>query len=73
VATRVGGLAEIVEHERSGLTVPVDDPAALAAALERIAGDTALRARLGSAASESAHRRFDWRAWSSRYLEVLAD
>ena len=73
VATRVGGLAEIVEHERSGLTVPVDDPAALAAALERIGGDAALRARLGSAAAEGAPRRFDWRAWSSRYLEVLAD
>ena len=73
VATKVGGLAEIVEHEHSGLTVPVDDPSALAAALERIAGDTALRERLGSAASESAHRRFDWRAWSSTYLEVLAD
>ena len=72
VATKVGGLAEIVEHERSGLTVPVDDPAALAAALERIAGDAALRARLGRAAAESAPRRYDWRAWSSRYLDVLA-
>lgn len=49
LATRVGGLAEVVEHERSGLLVPAEDPTALAAALERLLSDKALRARLASA------------------------
>jgi glycosyltransferase involved in cell wall biosynthesis len=72
VATAVGGLAEIVEHERTGLVVPVDDPTALAAALERNAGDDALRARLGTEASAQAHQRFDRDAWASDYLAAFS-
>ncbi len=49
VATRVGGLAESVVHERTGLLVPPDDVAALARALARLARDPALRTRLGAA------------------------
>jgi glycosyltransferase involved in cell wall biosynthesis len=71
VATNVGGLAEIVEHERTGLAVPADDPDALAAALTRIAGDAPLRERLGNAARETARARFDRREWAERYLAVL--
>ena len=36
-------------HEETGLLVPPADPAALAMALARLAGDRALRARLGDA------------------------
>lgn len=35
ITTNVGGLAEVVDHERTGLVVPPEDPAALAAAIER--------------------------------------
>jgi len=49
VASRVGGLAEAVVHGETGLLVPAADPAALATALARLAGDAALRARLGAA------------------------
>jgi D-inositol-3-phosphate glycosyltransferase len=35
ICTDVGGLSEIVVHERSGLVVPPEDPAALAAAIVR--------------------------------------
>ena len=44
-ASRVGGLAEVVVHEETGLLVPPGDPGALATALARLAGDRALRAR----------------------------
>jgi glycosyltransferase involved in cell wall biosynthesis len=71
VVTSVGGLAEIVEHDRTGLVVPADDPDALGAALTRIAGDAELRARLGSAARVAARARYDRREWAQRYLEVL--
>jgi glycosyltransferase involved in cell wall biosynthesis len=50
VATAVGGLTDLVEHEVTGLVVPPRDPAALRAAIERLLGDRALRARLGAAA-----------------------
>ena len=49
VASRVGGLAEAVVHEETGLLVPPGDPTALAAALARLARDPDLRARLGVA------------------------
>lgn len=49
VATRVGGIPEIVEHEVSGLLVPPDDPEALAAALRRLLTERDTRARMGRA------------------------
>lgn len=49
VASRVGGLAEAVVDGGTGLLVPSEDVSALAAALERVATDTALRERLGAA------------------------
>ena len=36
------------------------DPAGIAAAVERILGDRALRERMGRAAEERAQRHFDW-------------
>lgn len=49
VASRVGGLAEAVVDEATGLLVPPGDPGPLAAALERLAREPALRTRLGEA------------------------
>lgn len=49
VATRVGGLPEVVEDGRTGLLVPPGDPAALAAALTRLLADPELARRLGEA------------------------
>lgn len=46
VATAVGGMAEIVEHARTGLLVPAGDVRALAAAIERLLADRALAARV---------------------------
>jgi glycosyltransferase involved in cell wall biosynthesis len=47
VASRVGGLAEAVRAEETGLLVPPAAPEALAAALARLARDPGLRGRLG--------------------------
>jgi glycosyltransferase involved in cell wall biosynthesis len=54
LVSAVGGNPELVEHERNGLLFPSDDAAALAVALERVAGDDALRARLDAAAHDDA-------------------
>ncbi|MEZ0227582.1 MAG: glycosyltransferase [Planctomycetota bacterium] len=50
VATDVGGTAEVVKDGETGLLVPAEDPAALAAAIVRLGRDAALRERLGAAA-----------------------
>lgn len=52
VAAAVGGVGDVVTHGRDALLVPPDDPAALAAALEALLNDTALRARLAGAAMQ---------------------
>lgn len=52
VATRVGGVPELLDDGSHGLLVPADDPAALAAAVMRVIGDAALAAELGSRARE---------------------
>jgi glycosyltransferase involved in cell wall biosynthesis len=49
VTTDAPGCREVVRHGKTGLLVPVRDPSALAAAVERLLGDTALRARYGAA------------------------
>lgn len=53
IATRVGGVAEVVVDGENGLLVPSGDPAALAAAVRRYFEDAALRARLRAAAAPS--------------------
>jgi glycogen synthase len=46
VASRVGGVPEIVRDGETGILVPPGDPRALAAALNRVLGDEALAQRL---------------------------
>jgi glycosyltransferase involved in cell wall biosynthesis len=69
VASRVGGIPEVVRDGESALLVPPGDPAALAAALRRVLVDPALAARLGAAGRERA-RDFAWPALADRVLEV---
>jgi glycosyltransferase involved in cell wall biosynthesis len=56
VATSVGGPAEIIAHGRDGLLAPPRDPAAWAAAINRLLDDPAERRRMGERARESAAR-----------------
>ncbi|MGA3058018.1 MAG: glycosyltransferase family 4 protein [Candidatus Limnocylindrales bacterium] len=60
VATRVGGIPEIVVDGETGLLVPPEDPAALAKALERLIADPGLRSRLGRAGRRRIEELFRW-------------
>jgi len=53
IATRVGGVPEVVVDGENGLLVPPGDAAALAAAIARFFGDDDLRTRLAAAAARS--------------------
>ncbi len=70
VASRLGQMTETVADGETGLLVTPADPAALAAALDRLAADAALRARLGAAARAEAERR-SWRGHVERILAKL--
>jgi glycosyltransferase involved in cell wall biosynthesis len=56
VATRVGGVPEVVVDGENGLLVEPRDPTAFAEALRRIVADNELRARLAAAAAPSVRR-----------------
>jgi len=58
VVTTVGGLADLISHEQTGLWVPPGDARALAAAMDRLAADPELAGRLGRAARAQADERF---------------
>jgi glycosyltransferase involved in cell wall biosynthesis len=60
VATDVGGNAEAVDSGHTGLLVPPDDAPALAAALESLISDVALRQTLAKQARSYASTNFNW-------------
>jgi glycosyltransferase involved in cell wall biosynthesis len=75
VATRVGGVPEVVEEQRSGVLVDPDDVVALTGAIAELLRDGAERDRLGRAARERVLSAFAARkvaaAMVERYGEVL--
>lgn len=52
IATDVPGCREIARHDRNALLVPVDDPKALADAIETLMHDAGLRQRFGRASRQ---------------------
>lgn len=73
VASRVGGLAELVVDGVCGVLVPPDDPAALAAALERLRDDPDLRARLARAGPARVAEGFLAEQMVAAYLELYRE
>jgi glycosyltransferase involved in cell wall biosynthesis len=71
VSTRTVGADEAIEDGVSGVLVPVDDPGALADAIARLAGDAALRARMGRAARARIEGEFTMAHMLDR-LEAIA-
>jgi glycosyltransferase involved in cell wall biosynthesis len=62
VATKVGGVPELIEHERTGLLIPPENPEAAAEALTRIAQDRDWAAKLGTAGREHVLAHFSLEA-----------
>lgn len=71
-ACDVAGVGETFRPGESGLLVPAGDHAALAAAMEQLARDAALRARMAAAAREHARAEFEPGRQNARYLELFA-
>jgi glycosyltransferase involved in cell wall biosynthesis len=72
VASRIGQLDGLIEHERTGLLCPPGDAGALASALIRLRHDRDLRARLGQAARAAVLRAHTWDAVVERVLDIVA-
>ncbi|MGA1367291.1 MAG: glycosyltransferase family 4 protein, partial [Blastocatellia bacterium] len=59
IASRTGGMAEIVEDEATGLLIPPNDLHSLTRTLAQVLSASSLRSQLGLAASQVARKRFD--------------
>jgi N-acetyl-alpha-D-glucosaminyl L-malate synthase BshA len=70
VATRVGGIPEVMEDGVSGLLAPAGDVDGLTRAVERLIGDPTTRADMGRAARVRAHEQFSAEQIVPRYLEL---
>src|SRR5262249_13018054 len=71
VRCAISGIPELVHDGETGLIVPPDDPAALAGALERLATESGLAARLGAAARALVERQHDQRTNARRVVTLL--
>lgn len=58
IASRLGSIAEVIDHEVTGFLVPPGDVSAVSLAMERFAGDRSLAMRMGEAARAAFLARF---------------
>jgi starch synthase len=73
VASRVGGIPEVVDGGVTGLLVPPDDPASLADAMNMLLRDPGRADAMGSAGRERAVNEFSWDAVAAQTAELYAE
>ncbi len=73
VASRTGGLPEVVVEGETGLLVPPDDVPALAASLRTLMGDAKQRESMGAAGRERALTHFSVEAMTRAYERLYDD
>lgn len=70
IGTRVGGIPVLIDDGMSGLLVSPGEPDEIAAAIDRLVADEALRKAMGEAGRQSAVANFSWANIAERTSEV---
>ena len=70
VATRVGGIPELIRSANNGTLVPAKDPGALADAIKDLASDDRRRKEIGNYNRKFAKEELSWTRAAERTLEV---
>jgi glycosyltransferase involved in cell wall biosynthesis len=71
IASRLGQMADVIIDDENGLLVEPADTGALAHAIEKLASDEALRARLGFAARHTVIEHYTWQHNASRVFNAV--
>jgi len=71
VASRLGQIADVIQDRENGLLVDPGDVKALAQAIELLAADKSLGARLGAAARQTVAGRYTWQHNAARVFGHL--
>ena len=72
VATRVGGIPEIIPSPEFGILVEPDDPEGLASAIDRLLREPEAAARMGERLRERVRSAFSWEQVYEKYERLLA-
>lgn len=70
VASNIAGFPDVIGHGESGLLVPEKDSTAIANAVVQLAGDAALRERLGAQGRIQVHENLNWDNVARRFVRV---
>jgi glycosyltransferase involved in cell wall biosynthesis len=70
VATKVGGIPEVVEEGRTGFLVPPRNPQGLADALSHLLMNRPLRDQMSSRISEKIRADFSWNSLAEKTVTV---
>lgn len=73
ITTNLGGQAELVDDNETGLLFQASDAQDLADKMKRLWDDDSLCRRLGRAAFDTVHRQFSERAWYANLLHIYED
>jgi alpha-maltose-1-phosphate synthase len=73
VASKTGGIPEVVADGETGLLVPPDDPTSLATAMNELARDPGRAEVMGRAGRERAIAHFDWSAIAAQTARLYGD
>jgi glycosyltransferase involved in cell wall biosynthesis len=70
VASRLGQIGDVIEHEKTGLLVEPGDQVALADAITKLVTSKTLRQQLGANAREAAVANYTWKQNAQRVLNA---
>ena len=77
VASAVGGITDVVKHQKTGLLVPEKDEGALARAILEVLADPSRASSLAAAGLQHARQWFDWERITDRleatYVQATVD
>jgi glycosyltransferase involved in cell wall biosynthesis len=73
ISTDVGGVADIIQHRKTGITVPASNDEGLQTALNELLRDRKLRHQLGISAHKTALERFSVSRVTSEYENLFAE
>ena len=73
IASNVGGIAELIDHEKNGLLFESENPEKIAEALERVLADNLLREKLSSNARKKAQDNFSIKDTIEKTIDIYRE
>ena len=71
IATTNSGGGDVIENGSNGFIVPIRDPDAIAAKIEKLYNDRPLLENMKSAAADTTRRDFSWNGYGDRYVNFI--